>query len=62
MTGFGALYKNSWIQGRWDVRSTLLSIDVNRTMFLTNNLPITLVWQQGTSSSKPILLLIRKLY
>ena len=26
--GFGAVYKNSWIQGRWDVRASLLSIDV----------------------------------
>ena len=26
--GFGALYKNSWIQARWDVRYSLLSIDV----------------------------------
>ena len=26
--GFGAVYKNSWIQDRWDVRASLLSIDV----------------------------------
>ena len=33
-----------------------------RIIFVTDNLPITPVWHQGTSSSKPIMLLIRKLY
>ena len=76
--GFGAVYKNSWIQGRWDVRASLLSMDVKELFaivaavlawgtawegnFITDNLPITQVWQQGSSASKPIMFLTRKLY
>ena len=79
--GFGAVYKNSWIQGRWDVRASLLSIDVKelfaivaavliwgtawegkRIVFIMDNLPITHVWQRGSSASKPIKFLTRKLH
>ena len=79
--GFGALYRKSWIQGRWDGRTSSLSIDFKelfailaavvtwgaqwegkRIVFITDNLPITQIWQQGTSKSKPIMFLVRRLF
>ena len=79
--GFGATYRNSWIQGAWSQWQKDLSIDYRelyaivaatftwghqwegqRIVFLTDNKPITKVWDKGTSPSPSIMSLIRPLY
>ena len=79
--GFGAIYKNSWIQGQWNDTQKLMSIDFKemfaivaaalvlgtnwkgkRIIFITDNLPITEIWQSGSTPSTPIMSLVRNLF
>ena len=79
--GFGAIYKNSWIQASWPQSYIDHSIDFKelfaivaatltwghqwqgkRIIFITDNLPITQIWHSGSSSSPPLMSLIRKLF
>ena len=79
--GFGAIFGNSWIQGKFDGLSESHSIDFKeffaivaavmtwgsewagkRIVFHTDNLPITSIWQSGSTPSKDIMTLVRKLY
>ena len=80
-SGFGAIYKNSYIQGGFHGNSLEHSIDFKelfaivaavmtwgtawagkRIVFHTDNEPITCIWQSGTTPSKDIMILVRKLY
>ena len=79
--GYGAIYNNEWIQGRWVGNSSKYSIDFKelfaivasvltwgkhwvgkKIIFFTDNLPITQIWDTGTSHSKEVMVLVRKLY